>query len=319
MSTVILAGAQRFEPTIGAALAELGVRGTIALVTAGWQERESEDEELVVHLAEHVGGGTVNLNLHARAEAVFAADPELREAHYTRQRTLRHKQDFYRIRLENELNADHVIRQRNAPDELLTEEANVSLQAIRILDEYHLGECARIHREFEAEHRFLDNPHIARERAEIAEALAGASTIAIAGGHVASLLNRLRLFGIAELLDHTVVAWSAGAMAIASRVVLFHDDPPQGPGASEVLDRGLGLVRGVVPLPQPETRLRLDDPERVGLLASRFAPALCVALPARSTVLIQDGAVKRVAGPQVLARDGSVHALRVGPIPVEER
>lgn len=314
---VILAGAQRFEPTIGAALAELGVEGRIAIVTAGWQERESEDEELATHLAEHVGGPTVNLKLHERAEAVFTADPALRAAHHARQRILRHKQDFYRIRLEHELEANHVIRQRTAPDELLEEEENVSLSAIRILDDYHLSQCARIHREFEAEHRLRDNPHVAREREQIAEELAGASTIAIAGGHVASLLNRLRLFGIAELLDHTVVAWSAGAMAIATRVVLFHDDPPQGPGASEVLDRGLGLVENVVPLPQPETRLKLDDPERVSVLAGRFAPALCVALPARSTVQIEDAIVKKVEGASVLSPEGSVGTLLPGPLPVE--
>ena len=48
-------------------------------------------------------------------------------------------------------------------------------------------------------------------------------------------------------------------MAISERVVLFHDSPPQGPGAAEVLDAGLGLVGDVVVLPQPEFRLRLDD------------------------------------------------------------
>ena len=41
-----------------------------------------------------------------------------------------------------------------------------------------------------------------------------------------------------------------------------------------------GLVPDVVALPQPETRLRLHDGERVSLLARRFAPAACLALPA---------------------------------------
>jgi hypothetical protein len=67
-------------------------------------------------------------------------------------------------------------------------------------------------------------------------------------------------------------------MTVAEQVVLFHDTPPQGPGIAQVLDDGLGLARGIVPLPSPRQRLRLDDHERVSLLARRFAPAACVAL-----------------------------------------
>ncbi|MCB9596069.1 MAG: hypothetical protein H6719_25330 [Sandaracinaceae bacterium] len=314
MGAVILAGAQRFEPTIGAALAALGIDGTVAIVTAGWQERESEDEELAAHL----DGRTVNLRLHHRADLVFAADAEFRAAHHERQRLLRFKQDFYRIRLEHELEANHVIRQRTAPDDILAEEERASLNAIRILDDYHLAQCARIHREFEEAHAPLENPYVAAQRVQIAEVLAGAQALAIAGGHVASLLNRMRLFGVAELLTgQTVVAWSAGAMAIGTRVVLFHDEPPQGAGASEILDAGLGLVDGVVPFPQPETRLRLDDPERVGVLAGRFAPALCLALPARSTVLLEDGQVTQCDGALRLSPDGSVAPL-VADTPTRE-
>ena len=115
-SAVVLLGAQRFEPTLGAAVAELGVNGRIAIITAGWQERESEDDELTAHL----GRRTVNLRLHARGEELFAADPELRAAHRERQDALRHRQDFYRIRLEHELEADRVIRQRVAPAEIVS-------------------------------------------------------------------------------------------------------------------------------------------------------------------------------------------------------
>ena len=317
MTKVLLAGAQRFEPTIGPALAALGVAGRVALVTAGWQEREAEDEELAAHL----GGDTVNLRLHERADQVFAADASLRAAHRKRQRVLRHKQDFYRIRLEHELEANHVIRQRTAPAEILAEEERTSTLAVRILDDFHLGQCARIHREFDEAQRPLERPTVARHREEIADALEGTVAIAIAGGHVASLLNRLELFGIAALLrEQVVVAWSAGAMAIATRVILFHDDPPQGPGASEILDRGLGLVRGALPFPQPETRLRLGDPERVGVLARRFAPSLCLAMPARSTLAIEGQRVLSTEGVSVLGEDGSVAPLAAGTLlPSPER
>src|SRR5207253_2752726 len=81
------------------------VHRRIATITAGWQEREAEDEELDAHL----GGNTVNLRLHARGDELFREDPELRAAHRERQDGLRHRQDFYRIRLEHALAAELVI------------------------------------------------------------------------------------------------------------------------------------------------------------------------------------------------------------------
>jgi hypothetical protein len=100
---------------------------------------------------------------------------------------------------------------------------------------------------------------------------------------VASLLNRMRLFELQALLTSLprplpVFAWSAGAMAITERVVLFHDSPPQGPGNAEILGEGLGLLPGIVALPHASRRLRLEDPKRVSLFARRFKPDVCVAL-----------------------------------------
>ena len=46
-----------------------------------------------------------------------------------------------------------------------------------------------------------------------------------------------------------VIAWSAGAMALADRIVLFHDRSPHGPGHPEVYGSGLSVVRDVVLLP----------------------------------------------------------------------
>src|ERR1700722_20409055 len=256
---VVLLGAQRFDPSLGASVSRLGIEGKIALVTAGWQEREPEDEELSAHL----GGRTVNLRLHARAEELFRGDPELNAAHRDRQELLRHKQDFYRIRLEHALDADWVIRQRAAPATVLAEEGEASVNSIRELDAWHLGQCARIHQEFDARWDLANRPSVAKHRKEIAAIMGDCDAVAIAGGHVATLLNRMTLFDLASMvIDRIVFAWSGGAMAISERIVLFHDDPPQGPGASEVLDAGLGLVRGVVVLPQPEQRLRLDPKRR---------------------------------------------------------
>jgi len=299
---IVLLGAQRFDPTLGDAVRELGVEGRIATITAGWQEREAEDQEL----HEHLGRRTVNLRLHSRAEDVFECDAELAQAHREKQERLRHRQDIYRIRLEHELEANHMIRQRKAPPELLAEEQAASVGAIRLLDEYHLYQCARAHAEFDRTYRPFERDAVKRHRQQIADILRSTEALAIAGGHVATLLNRLRLFGIREFIDgHVIFAWTAGAMAISERVVLFHDNPPQGPGAAEVLDRGLGLCPGVVVLPHPETRLRLDDTERVAVMARRFAPALCLAMPARSRVTYREGRFENACSVIRLCEDGS--------------
>lgn len=281
LPAVVLLGAQRYNPTLGDAIAELGINGKIATITAGWQEREDDDEDL----REYLQGRAINLGLHARGEDVFRKDKELLQAHRERQTLLRHRQDFYRVRLEHALDAQHVIDQRAAPDEILEDEARTSIDAIRNIDALHLDRCARDRKEFDARYRPNERPAVAEHRAQLAEIVNDCEAIAIAGGHVASLLNRLRLFGISELAaGKTVLAWCGGAMAISERVVLFHDSPPQGPGAAEVLDAGLGFVGEVVVLPQPEFRLKLGDRQRLKVMVRRFAPAACIAMPARSRV-----------------------------------
>ena len=238
---------------------------------------------------------------------VFRDDPELREAHRQRQAALRYRQDVYRIRLEHLLEADRVISLREAPPDVAEEQAQASLASIRDLDAWHLELCAKLRSEYEARWDLPSRPVLARHREEITEAVAVCDAVAISGGHVATLVNRLVLFGIGPLLrGKTVFAWSGGAMALSDRVVLFHDSPPQGPGASEVLDAGLGVVPNVVVLPEPERRLRIDDRDRVQRLARRFAPASCLAFPARSRVTLRDGVLGNGHGVKLLKTDGAV-------------
>jgi enterochelin esterase-like enzyme len=292
---IVLLGAQRVDPTLGAVVSKLGGAKKFALITAGWQERESEDEELAAHL----GVGTVNLLLHARGEELFREDTELKDAHRERQQQLRQSQECYRIRLEHALEADRTIRQRPAPAAILEEEAGASIASIRALDDWHLARCAAVHRAFEAKWDLANRPSVARHRREIEEMTKDCDALAIAGGQVATILNRLSLFAIGPLARaRAVFAWSGGAMAITDRVVLFHDDPPQGPGASEVLDAGLGLAHDIVVLPAPEQRLHLEARGHAAEFVRRFAPARCIALPARSYFRWE-------AGP-VMPHDGTI-------------
>jgi hypothetical protein len=302
---IVLLGPQRFDPTLGEAARAIGVRGRIATVTAGWQEREAEDADLDAHLTS-LGGETINLRLHERSEAVFREDPALHAAYRARQDRYHQLQDFYRIRLDFALEAARVISRRAAPEELLREEQQSSIEAVRTLDRHHLAQCQTVRAEFEERCRPAEREAVRRHREELAALLADCSALCIAGGHVASLLNRLQLFGVAELWgqERPVLAWSGGAMVISEQVVLFHDSPPHGWGVPQILDVGLGLVKGVVPLPNPEMRLRLGEAERMALYARRFAPALCLVLPARAHVTYEDGVWSNAHGVIRLGIDG---------------
>jgi hypothetical protein len=290
---VVLLGVQRDNPTLGEAVSELGITGRIALVTAGWREREDEDGEL----SRHLGGRTVNLRLYARADALFAADPELALAYRERQQRLRERLDFYRVRVAHALAADHVIRQRRAPRAIVEDELRASTDAIRTLDAWHLARCRDHHRAFVDAIGPDEREEVVRHRRAIAELLDGCEAIAIAGGHVATLRNRLVLFDVARLAGaRPLFAWAGGAMVVTERVVLFHDDPPRGPAESEILDDGLGLVPDVVVFPEPERRLDLANREGVGTKARRFAPSTCLALPARARVTFTAGRATFASG-----------------------
>ena len=276
--TVTLIGPQRTEPTLAAVVESLGLQGRLAAITAGWEEREGEDQEL----RDHLGGRVVNLRVHERCERVYQADAELFGAMRERFDRQRRLQELYRVRLAHALEAARVLLRRRADADVAdligaaTEEA---LEGLRELDARHLAHVAEIHAEFEARWRPTERADVGRARDEIARDLDGCEAVCVAGGHVTVLLNRVRLLGLAQLFgERPLIAWSAGAMVVSRRVVLFHDSPPQGPGDAEVLETGLGLAPGVVALPHADKRLALGDRDRVELFARRFAPDLCAVL-----------------------------------------
>ena len=273
-SRIVLLGPQRLKPSLGSAVRALGIDGRVATITAGWQEREGDDQELHYHL----DGRSINLRLYQRAEELFDADPELAKAHRARQETLQRMQDLYQLRLLHAMQAVEALLQREESSALLDVEREEAMEAVRMLDRRHLDRVNAVHQEFEETWRLGERDSVASERARLAEILCWTPAVAIAGGHVAVLLNRLRLFDLAGLLrGQPIIAWSAGAMAVTERVVLFHDDPPHGPGNAEVMDAGLGLCKDIVPLPHAWRRLRLEDKGRVSRFVRRFSPALCVA------------------------------------------
>jgi len=288
---VMLLGPQRNAITVTDELDRLGLAGKIATITAGWQEREAEDREL----QDAIGHRAVNLALHARVDRAFHADQDLFLAHRARQDELRRLQGLYRLRLDAYLGAAQALFHRAELDEdgeaeMVVAERKAAVQTLRDLDAHHLDRIARIHARFEDRIDPARHPALRREIDEVAAILDDCAIVAVAGGHVATLLGRIRLLRIAGLFgSKPVIGWSAGAMVLCERVVLFHDRPPEGPGNAEVLDVGLGLARGVVALPHATRRLALDDAPRMALFAQRFSPALCVALDPYARARNPDG------------------------------
>ncbi len=275
-ASVTLLGPQRLAPMVDEVIADLALDGPLAVVTAGWQEREPEDEELNLHL----GGRGVNLALYQRALTVHRDDGELAEALHRRQRKLKDLQEMYRLRLSHALDVVRELHHRTAVStDIMVWTSERAMSAVRELDQEHLAKQAEMHDRFTELWQPHERPAVVRHRAELADILAHCRGVFIAGGHVAILVNRLRLFGLAELMaGKTVVAWSAGAMSLGRKVVLFHDRPPQGRGYAEVLEPGLGLTAGLIPFPHARHRLTLNEPDRVTRLARRFEPDLCVAM-----------------------------------------
>lgn len=299
-----LLGPQQLKQSLGAVVRALGREGPVALITAGWQEREDQDEELAAQL----GRSVINLRLYERGEQVLAADPEYAKAHRARQDQLRQIQEFYKLRLERTFDAALDIARKAAGTDLEAEEVRLSLEHIRRIDAEHLERVTALREAYELQTRPLQRPVIVRHRAELKKILSSVGVVAIAGGHVAVLLNRLRMFGFHELLtdEHALIAWSGGAMVTSERVILFHESPPEGAGISEVLEAGLGLHRGVVPLPNPKLRLKLDDPLRVGWLSRRYSHSKCVAFDQGDFVLFDGDRFFGAEGTLLLKQDGTV-------------
>jgi hypothetical protein len=303
--TLVVLGPQR-RPSLRPVMRSLDVAGPVAVVNAGWRDREEQDGELL----DLLDGRGVNLALHARYLDVLDTVPGLPDWAAARQEALDELSSVYELRLHHALAAVHALLRRRPVDRAPGDGAVVdvavadAIRAVVALDEWHVTSVREVRATFAGRLAELDHRALDRQCEQVAGLLAPAEVLVVAGGHVGVLLDCLRMFGV-HPVDRAVVAWSAGAMALADLVVLFHDFAPQGQGHPEVHDVGLGVLRGVVPLPHARRRLRLDDHARMAVLAARLAPARC---------LVLDDGVRLALGPRgelppgarIVDRDGQL-------------
>ncbi|WP_347353161.1 Type 1 glutamine amidotransferase-like domain-containing protein [Intrasporangium sp.] len=300
--TTILLGPQRFTVTVTSAVRSLGVEGPIAMINAGWEEREDDDAELLGLL----DGRGRNLRLYHRLIDVMTKDAAFSKAALAfrdRQEELR---KFYGVRLQAAVDAAHAVLHRSSPHGLKTAAFVGAVQGIRDVDRWYTDQLKQLYRELDRDAPVWQSETVGWHRGEIEAVLADSVAVVIAGGHVGFLLQALRMFSVEPPEQLPIVAWSAGAMALTERVVLFHDFTPQQVTAAECHDHGLARLPGVIALPHARRRLRLDDPERLAVLARRF--------PSRQLVLLDDGTVLRFPTGQTTAPPGARVITQTGTV-----
>ena len=139
--SITLLGPQR-RPTLDRVLSSLSVGGPVAVVNAGWQERESDDAEILA-LA---GRQATNLRLFARWMDVLRADPEYAAAEREHRLVLDELQQLYLIRLDHALRAVSAVAAR--PDGHANTQAMAledGLAAVRLLDATHVARVQELH------------------------------------------------------------------------------------------------------------------------------------------------------------------------------
>ena len=306
MSLQVLLGPQTPHPNLASALETVAFEGPIVSITAGWRDSEGETAEIEADIGQPIE----DLRLYHRAEQFFAVESAFLELHRARQERFQELQRLYRIRLETAISAARELLRTQGDPELLRLEQRAAISQLRALDRHHLKRIAAIHQDFNEQRKAMDIPAATAEREAVWARVQRAGLVLIAGGHVAVLLNRIRLFRLGELLaDKPIVAWSAGAMVLGERIVLFHDNAPQGQRNAEVLDAGLGIVKNLVPLPDAKTRLDWSSRSRMALFARRFAPSRCCTLDFGSMIRIEGGKVTAARGSEVMQRNGGKKGL----------
>ena len=307
MAEYFLLGPQRPTVNLDAAFRTLDDGQSVAVVSAGWQEAEGDIDD--VH--EIIKCPLVDLRLYQRAEKVLAQAARLREIYRERQDRLQELQRLYRLRLSPSMLAARDLLQADGDPAILKHEQRHAIAQQRVLDRHHLRRISAIHKEFDtciADERL---PILTEHNAEIADVLSRCQTVVIPGGNVAVLLNRLRLFDLGpSLASKNIIAWSAGAMVLSDKVVLFHDNTPQGDRDAEVFDSGLGIVNEFVFLPDAKHRLKLRDKIGVALFCRRFAPATCVTLDSGSLLRYEDGRLVAAEDVRRLSRSGALRKVR---------
>ena len=281
----------------------------MATVTAGWQDREPADHEL----DEVMDGRSRNLGLYGRLSDVLTHDEHFAAQALAHRDAMDELAGIYSLRLQRALDTVYAVGRRPAREDVADAAFADAVREVRDIDAWYLGVVDSLYGELEESAPPERSELVARHRHEVGELLSDASVLAVAGGHVGILVRCLRLFAVVPPPEMPVVAWSAGAMAMTERVVLYNDNGPQGVQGAEVWDRGIGRVprRG-----GDAARPAAAAPRRPGACAGVRAPVRAGRMPAarrRDQRGDRAGRV-RARGARVLPSDDGRAGSAVDPV-----
>lgn len=304
----VLLGPQSPLPNIAEAVGSSGLPdGPLAVISAAWQEAEGDIDDI----RNLLGREAEDLYLYRRGEELMGGDSGLAAAARLRQDKLVDQQRMYRMRLKQLSIAARHMLDAKGDSEMIASEQRHAIAQLRALDRHHLHRTESIWRDFVNAYSFDSYPILARHAREVGDIIGRCAGVVITGGNVAVLMNRMRLFGVDKLLRGcNLVAWSAGAMVLSERIVLFHDRSPEGRRDAEVLGAGCGVIPGHVFLPNTQQRLRTGDRLRIGLLCRRFSPDACIALDRGSELRFDESGVRCANAVRRLKHDGRFVKMR---------
>ena len=301
MSVQIMLGPQMPIANLKESIDLLSITGPVVSITAGWRDSEAETDELQSAIEHPIE----DLNLYNQAEKIFFQEPALHALQRHRQDKLLELQRLYRIRLNTSMSASRKLMLEKGDSDLLKLEQRAAISQVRALDRHHVKRIAAIHEGFDSRRAELQIPRAAELVQSLQQKITDSGLILIAGGHVAVLINRIRMFRLAGVLaNKPIIAWSAGAMVLGERIVLFHDNAAQGKRDPEVMDAGLGIVKNIIPLPHANTRLDWSIRNRMALFSRRFAPAKCCTLDNGSMIRLENNRITYASQSSFIMRTG---------------
>lgn len=303
----LLLGPQQPFVNLGVAVKKAGIPDApMAVISSGWQEAEG-DTDIVF---EQVQRPLHDLTPYQRAEQLSANFPLFAQAYRERQDHLRDLQRLYRLRCKQLTIAARSTLRAAASADMLAAEQDHAMEQVRELDRHHLRSIEAIHSRYDRHFDELTGGEIARHTQEIVGLLKQCESILITGGNVMILLNRLRLFGIDQMLGNKhLVAWSAGAMILSETVVLFHDKTPLARRDPEIVSAGCAVLPGYVFLPDARRRLRTKDNVRTRLMCRRFEPSKCVTLDNGAGLLFKGEQLEIADKVKVMTHEGDFEEL----------
>ena len=244
---IAVLGPQRRTTAARTAVAELIPTGSVATINAGWREREAADAEL----GEVLGGRMVNLRLYQRWSELIAADSEYAAAERKLPSDLEEQQAVYAVAAVPRVAALDEVNRRDKMPAVRAAAVADGIRALRALDAWHLDEVAASRQQFYRTTQIGERQNVAEHRRQLAELVDDELRDGDHRRARGRAVHLLHVFGLAAMIKTPVITWSAGAMALSDRVVLFGAHRPAGRRLPEVWADGLGAFSGGAAVPAP--------------------------------------------------------------------